>query len=360
MPLSLGYHIRRKMKRSTRLLSLVRRAREKIERRRHVHENEILWKFERHVTEHLWTMEAGAAGLRVSPIGPIMEISDGEALLPVKTHLIGLESQLASFVCRSKELTRKYCAASGVRIPEGRGFRADDQPAAIDYALGLGRPVVTKPARSDWGRGVSVNLRTEKEIRSGVRDAAMWHAGILIEEFVTGEHYRLLFFRGRLLSAVRRELASVTGDGSATVRALIERENTTRVRDYRWEPGQRLLMPIAVHKSTRAELVRAGLSLDSVPAPGRLVRLSSVSNYQFGSSYTEVADQVHPDTIATLERCCTRIGAQLAGVDVISPEISSSRYAVNEINTTPLLLLHYAAQPHRRPILDILNEFFGR
>lgn len=205
-----------------------------------------------------------------------------------------------------------------------------------------------------------MNLRTEKGIRAGFRAAAAWGERVLIEEFVTGEHYRLLFFRGRLLSAVRRELASVTGDGSATVRALIERENRTRVQGWQWEPGQRLLMPIPTGKGTRAELARAGLSLDSVPERGRVVRLSPVSNYQFGSRYAEVADQVHPDTVAALGRCCTRIGVQLAGVDVISQDLSSPNYAVNEINTGPLLLLHYAAESDRNPIRDILERQFGR
>lgn len=358
MPLPLISRVRNKAKRLT-PAALVRRVRNKIDRRKQVRENEILWKFEEHVIEHLWTTEAEVAGLRVSRVGPIMEITNGNAYLQIQVHLIGAESKLASIICRNKERTRDYCAKSDVHIPEGRTFRRDDERAAVHYALGLGRPVVTKPAGSDWGRGVSVHLRTEKEIRKGFRDAALWDGRVMIEEFVKGENYRLLFFRGRLLSAVRRELATVTGDGSRTVRALIKDENRTRIRGYQWEPGQRLLLPIPVNKGTRAALTREGLSLDSVPERGRAVRVSSVSNYQFGSSYTEVADQFHPETIAALGRCCARIGAQLAGVDVISTDISSTLYAVNEINTAPLLILHYAAEPHRRPMLDLLNEFFA-
>lgn len=354
----LGSTVRTKVKRLT-PLALIRRGRNKISRGKQVRENKILWKFEERVVEHLWTTEAEAAGLQVSRFGQILEITDGGAYLQVKVHLIGTESRLASIICRDKERARDYCTRSEVRVPEGRGFGANEAAAAVRYALSLGRAVVTKPVGSDWGRGVSVDLRTEKEIRAGFRDAALWGRRVLIEEFVTGEHYRLLFFRGKLLSAVRRELAAVTGDGHNTVRTLIEGENRTRIRDYQWEPGQRLLMPIPVTRATHATLARAGLALDRVPDAGQIVQLSPVSSYQFGSRYTEVADQLHPEVVAGLGRCCTRIGVQLAGVDVITPDLSRMEYAVNEINTGPLLLLHYAAEPNRRPIQEILSRYFA-
>ena len=43
------------------------------------------------------------------------------------------------------------------------------------------------------------------------------------------------------------------------------------IRDYQWEPGQRLLLPIPINKGTRAVLAQAGLSLDSIPEAGQIV-----------------------------------------------------------------------------------------
>jgi glutathione synthase/RimK-type ligase-like ATP-grasp enzyme len=48
----------------------------------------------------------------------------------------------------------------------------------------------------------------------------------------------------------------------------------------------------------------------------------------------------------------------LAGVDIIIPDIRQTDYVINEVNTTPLLMMHYAPREHLDPIRDILLGYF--
>ena len=101
------------------------------------------------------------------------------------------------------------------------------------------------------------------------------------------------------------------------------------------------------------------MSWESVPAAGESVSLASVCNYQHGSTYAECLTVAHPEIIAASERAALAVSAVVSGVDVIAPDITKPEYIVNEVNITPLLLIHYAAPDHRDPIRDILTQHLG-
>jgi D-alanine-D-alanine ligase-like ATP-grasp enzyme len=68
--------------------------------------------------------------------------------------------------------------------------------------------------------------------------------------------------------------------------------------------------------------------------------------------------EAHPSIISDCELAANEIGIELCGVDVISPDIRSPEYAINEVNTCPLLAIHYAADQHNDVIRSILQHYF--
>lgn len=332
----------------------------RLARRSDEHASARLSEFKSKVMRQLWESAAKQLGLSFVKTGPMFTITDcASRRFRVLGHLIETERNLGARVCGNKALTNQLLKAVGANVPEGRSFHVTSAAAAVEYALSMRRPVVLKPAsNTSFGQGVSVYLTTEREIRKAFSEAAMLCDEVLVEEFVSGDNYRCLVYEGRCLSILKRELPAVTGDGKHTIKQLVNKENASRLQGYEWKPGQSLLMPIPATAEAEAVLRDQGFSWSTVPASGRRVILGRVCNYQFGASYVEMIDAVHPSLIAAVESAVAEVDISLAGVDVISPDPALGAYTINEVNTCPLLSIHYAPTPHIDVIRLILERYF--
>src|SRR5690606_24990042 len=96
---------------------------------------------------------------------------------------------------------------------------------AWEAAQDIGLPVVVKPADGNQGKGVSVNLTSEADIREAYDIARQFRTEVLVERYIEGSDYRLLVVNGKLIAAARRDAAQVVGGGTQTVRQLVEQTN---------------------------------------------------------------------------------------------------------------------------------------
>ena len=102
------------------------------------------------------------------------------------------------------------------------------QPADLATATAFLREhdsVVVKPqARTSSGAGVITHVRSVRQLRRAIVEAASFGAGpVIIEAQVPGPVYRFLYLDGDLLDAVVREPARVVGDGRRNIEALVPR-----------------------------------------------------------------------------------------------------------------------------------------
>jgi cyanophycin synthetase len=201
--------------------------------------------------------------------------------------------------------------------------------------------VVVKPLDGSKGRGVSVNLSSREEVIAAYAPAAAQGSPVMVEEFIAGHDYRLLVVGNRLVAAARREPAQVIGDGTRRVSELIARENENPLRgDHHALP----LSKIPIDSVSLAVLAEQGLTVDSVPAAGRVVLIRRNANLSTGGTAVDVTDEVHPGVAVVAVDAARVIGLDVAGVDVIARDIGRPLEmqggAVLEVNAAPGLRMH--------------------
>src|SRR5574343_448985 len=208
--------------------------------------------------------------------GSLVQLGWGSKQKRIQAAETSFTSAIAESIAQDKELTKKLLHAAGVAVPLGRPV--DDEDDAWAAAQEIGLPVVVKPQDGNQGKGISVNLTT----------------------------------------AARRDPPLVVGDGTHTVRELVDIVNS----DPRRSDGHATsLTKIRFDDIAIARLAEQGYTAETVPARGARVVLRNNANLSTGGTATDVTDDVHPDLAAAAITAAQTVGLDIAGIDVVCDTI---------------------------------------
>ncbi len=251
-------------------------------------------------------------------------------------------SRISTGLARDKLACATLLRDAGLPVPLHKEVASKQQ--ALAAAESLGYPVVVKPANLDGGRGVFTGLQTPAAVQKAYAKASTLGKRILVEQHVEGNDYRLQVCKGEVLWIMHRRPAYVVGDGEATVEALIDQTNRRRAiptADPMAEQGRN---PIVIDDEVRDWLANQGLRLASVPAAGRHVRLRGAANISSGGTREAALHQAHPDNLALASLAARLMRLDLAGIDLLIPDISRSWIeggaAICEVNAQPQISRH--------------------
>jgi cyanophycin synthetase len=195
--------------------------------------------------------------------------------------------------------------------------------------------VVVKPADRDRGEGVSIGLRDGNAVRAAFETARSLGRRVLVERQVEGLCHRLLVVEGAMVFATRRNPKSVVGNGRNSVEELVARGNAARMLEAPWKRSK----PFPLDELAVESLRRAGLTPQSVPAAGSFVPLRIIESTEWGGWTEDVTERVHPDNAAAALDAAALLGLRVAGVDMISADISMPWHengaVINEVNFAP-------------------------
>lgn len=280
---------------------------------------------------------AYAMNIPVMPVaGVTLQYGQGSQACWLQSSLTDETPVIATNLARSKAFAGTMLHRCGLPVPRHRQVKTVE--IALSAAEDLGYPVVVKPEDLDGGVGVAAGLTTPDEVRDAFLAAQKYSKNLLVEKHVEGRDYRLTVLHGELIWAVERVPGGVIGDGRQTVRALLDQLNA----DPRRGIGQHApLKCLEWDDEAEALLRKASLERDSVPAAGQFVRLRRIANTARGGMPVAVTDQVHPDNKHLAERAANALQLDLAGVDLLIPDISRSwretGAAICEVNAQPQL-----------------------
>jgi cyanophycin synthetase len=288
----------------------------------------------------------------------LVQLGHGKYQQRIQATVTGRTSHIAVELASDKEETNKILATLGLPVPKQELVQSEGQ--AVRAARRIGFPVVTKPYNGNHGRGISIRLTTDEEVRQGFAVAREHARSVIVETFLEGDDHRLLVVNGELVAATRRTPGHVVGDGEHTVARLVELVN----QDPRRGVGhEKVLTRLELDAQALTMLERAGLTPASIPAAGQVVHLRSTANLSTGGTATDVTDVIHPDNREMAERAVRAIGLDVGGVDFLSTDITRSYRKIGggicEVNAAPGFRMHVAPSEGTPrdvagPVIDML------
>lgn len=288
----------------------------------------------------------------------LVQLGHGKYQQRIQATVTGRTPHIAVELASDKEETNKILGSLGLPVPRQELVQSAD--AAWRAARRLGGPVVLKPYNGNHGRGITINVTAQDEVRAGFEAAREHSRSVIVETYLAGDDHRLLVVNGELVAATRRTPGHVVGDGASTVAQLVEVVNSDPRRGVGHE---KVLTKLKLDREAELMLERKGYTAGSVPAAGEVVPLRSTANLSTGGTATDVTDIIHPDNRAMAERAVRAVGLDVGGVDFLSTNIAESYKSIGggicEVNAAPGFRMHIAPsegtpRDAAGPVIDML------
>src|SRR6202022_522911 len=115
-----------------------------------------------------------------------VQLGQGKYQQRIRATMTSRTSALGVDIAGDKKLTTSLLASAGLPVPRSQMVESADEAAAA--AVRIGYPVVTKPLDGNHGRGVSLELRTEEDVRRGFERALRQTRSrmVVVESFIQG------------------------------------------------------------------------------------------------------------------------------------------------------------------------------
>ncbi|MFT5812108.1 MAG: cyanophycin synthetase, partial [Rubritalea sp.] len=212
---------------------------------------------------------------------------------------------ISTSLASDKEGTHSLLRDMGLPVPKQMMFSSEDE--AVSAAKKIGYPVVIKPLDANHGRGISINLTTDQEVREAFYFAKEQgrSRSVLAESFVTGFDHRMLVINNELVAVAKRVPGHVIGDGKRTIAELVDIVNSDPRRGIGHE---KVLTRIELDQQATRLMEDAGYNENSILKKDEQFFLRSTANLSTGGTAIDLTDVVHPDNREMAIRAVRAIG----------------------------------------------------
>lgn len=305
--------------------------------------------------------EAKKRGIPVSRIGSesVLQLGYGKYTRYIEASLTDAPSCISIDIASNKHLTKQILMDNKIPVPYGD--IAYSEIEALEAAKRIGFPVVVKPFDGNQGKGVTLDIRSEEQLRIAYVEALKFGKTVIIENFIKGKDYRILVVGDKVSAVAERRPPSVTGDGIRSIKELVEMENSDPLRG---EDHEKPLTKIKLDVVAKQVLAGNGLDETYIPDAGEVVRLRYNGNLSTGGTARDCTDEIHPFNVLMAVKAARALGLDIAGVDMVAEDISAPVNSLNgaiiEINAAPGLRMHiYPTEGKSRDVAaDIVDMMY--
>jgi cyanophycin synthetase len=289
----------------------------------------------------------------------LIQLGYGKHQQRLQAALTSHSNVLAVELAGNKENTKKILAQMGAPVPLGRVIYSFKELKETIDALG-GYPIVIKPLDGNHGRGITIDIQSWERAEIAYDRAREVSSGVIVEHFYQGRDHRILVVDRKVVAVAERVPAHVVGNGVDSIAALVDRENSD---PRRGEGHDNLLTQIQLDPATDELLASEGYTRQTILPAGQTCFLRATANLSTGGIAIDRTDEIHPDNVWLAERVAAIIGLDIAGIDVITTDITKPLRAADgvivEVNAAPGLRMHVAPSQGKgrniaAPILDML------
>lgn len=272
----------------------------------------------------------------------------------LKSGFTDLSPHLGVMFAQSKQMTSGLLKAAGIPTPDQ--YLVKDEAAAVQVVKSIGFPVVIKPNSCDGGRGVFAGLQSMESVIAAYQESRKHCSDILVERFVEGEDYRLTVHNGKVIKIIHRRAGGVMGDGLSSIAELVQKAQTTEEMRRNFRHYKKNILDL--DDEAISLLSERGLQPSSIPSVGSFVPLRRKNNISSGGVQTVVpVNSAHSDNLLLAERATRYLGLDLAGVDLLIPDIRvswlDSGAHVIEVNSSPQISIIDTPSIYKQIIEDL-------
>lgn len=290
----------------------------------------------------------------------IAQLGYGSKLERTWSALTSRTLRIGARLTVDKHLTNKLLRRIDIPVPDSKLVKSEKK--LKDLLEGLSKPVVIKPADSTVGQGVSMNISNLRQAKKAYRSALKFSEKVIVENQVMGHYYRVVFVDGEMIACAKSFPVKIKGDGKNRLVDLIKVENKKQYRQDHNKNGA--FYKIELNEKIRTIIQSQGYKPTSVIPKDQEISLSFSG--ADGGEWIEDNKSVCSENMELLQRAMKFIGLNVAGVDILSPDIAvpltENGGVLLEINAGPDVNIHANVNRGKKIVIEkyILNSLFKK
>lgn len=269
----------------------------------------------------------------------LVRIFNNEFEMKISSNVLGLNTQLSAGLASNKVKTSTILQDKKIPVPAFRTFV--NIKKATDYAIEKLREkkfVVIKPINGSLSIGITVRPSSISQIKEAVAEAFIGNSRIMIEEYISGKHFRITVLDSEVIAITQRVAANVTGDGVSSLNRLIEQKNILRKKNN--------LPKIFLRKKDLYYLKSERIELSKIYPDGVSITLQLGCDMDIGGERIRIDRDIVPQVnLELFTNAVEALNLRFGGIDYITPDIMTPYTqmvtAINEINSAPDPDVHY-------------------
>ena len=292
---------------------------------------------------------------------PVRRIWAGTHIFGTGSHARRLSSTMTPYTtaqgvvyAKNKRSTADLLKKSGLPGAEHVTVKTWEDTLAAAHELGY--PVVVKPYDRDNGQGVYAGITNDQDLKAAYTEVTEIVSEFLVERHFDGVGHRFTIHNNQVITITQKHPATVVGDGINTVKYLIENHQNEARRIKRPNNNEPFVViginhvQMTIDHEVEGMLAQQNITVDSVLKTGESIQLRRRNNASAGG-LTRAIDQatVHPDNKALCLRAARILDLDIAGVDLITPDVTRSWLEVGalicEVNAIPQIGYNHGIEP---------------